>query len=106
MNAQKARFVHNLHVTTFKHKADSGQVLWTEAPVPEGKEGAMRAFQGQSGSYLVLVTQANMVATGELPGGVQHFAMGTVTQNSAIMTLHFTPDEANTLYHQAATGRN
>jgi len=66
--------------------AESGWICWSPAQVPDGKEKAMRAFEGNTRKYKVLVVQARIE---EANNAIQHHAMMTIisAQGMAIVTL-------------------
>ena len=107
-----------IHVTHIKHLADTGQIIWHPAKVPEGKQAAMRAFEGSLGDNggNILVCQANVgtpeqidaaLAAGQkVPQNIEHYAMATIVTKSGITLVKFDPDDANHLFHLAAANSN
>lgn len=86
------------HIAKLRELAEAGQITWTELPVPEERENAMRAFQGAAPGYMINVVQANVEGV-----GVTHEGMVI----AAPMTIVRLPkDVADYLYHKAAAQRN
>jgi hypothetical protein len=89
-------------------------VTWTEAPVPEGKEGAMRAILGKTPRFNVLVAQARIVqvpeseaaallAKGEqVPTEVQCHAMLTTNDGKPVAMAKMPREYAEPLYQMAS----
>ena len=84
------------HLQAVETLAKNGQIAWKALAVP--RPGAMRAFEGRSGPYLLLVTQSNIVGM-----GVQCMGMLTVNQTLAIK---LTSPFADSIYHLAAATQN
>ena len=91
---------------------DEGLFHWTNVKPPN--EEAMRAFQGQAKSFLLLAVQANVridtTAQGEPLNAVRCFCKGMYTgtwQGKNILVLiNLNSAEADYFYHKAAASQN
>lgn len=84
------------HIEALLKLSDQNLIDWTEGKVP--KPGAMRAFEGRAGPYLINVVQANILNVGVEHHGVVIVKTGTIVRLPA--------DVASKLWHQAASHRN
>jgi len=94
--------------------AKAKQVAWTPAPVPEGKESAMRAFIGRTARCQVMVVQARIMQVSEdkaaqltsvghpVPAQVEYHAMLTTRDGKPLAFAKMPPVYADVLYRLAA----
>ncbi len=71
------------------------QIRWTKALSP--KPGAMTAFEGRVGDYLILVVEANS----QEEGHIIYEGMATAFAPSGLMAIHMSREQAETLWGQA-----
>jgi hypothetical protein len=86
------------HLRALCAQIDRKQLVWKSAPVP--KPNAMRAFEGRSNEYTVLVTQFN-----EANDGVQHRGMA-VCHKGGPMVVVIPPAIAEYAYRSAVAVQN
>jgi hypothetical protein len=86
-------------VEKLKKDIQLGLVNWTEFPTPSK---GMRAFQGKTASYTLLVTEANIIDGGVQIGIKQHGMLTTTTG----MVIMLPPEVATLAYKNASRQRN
>lgn len=95
--------VFRVHLQRVRLLASTRQIHWTPLASPNPR--ALRAFQGESGSYLVNVVQANIFSdTDKSKTKVVHEAV--IVSKLEGYVIRVDRELADTLWHQAAAASN